>query len=203
MVMTFVLTPQSQFNTIIEPRAHFLFSFLEGLSIDFPSHLIVSVIDIYQNIATRDKLIFPSAITCILTHMHILILSAPLFSIIGAISRESIRRSNAQLAAKAKQPHDESTHAQQEEAAFHDAEDAVFAPQSPSSSAPSSSSRVRVTLAAIMDQLQLMRADFGSSLDHLSDEMCQMNTRIGRIARRQSRCSLTISSQRFCSLFLT
>ena len=95
MVMTFVLTPQSQFNTIIKPRAHFLFSFLEGLSIDFPSHLIVSVIDIYQNIATRDKLIFPSAITCILTHMHILILSAPLFSIIGAISRESIRRSNA------------------------------------------------------------------------------------------------------------
>ena len=31
-----------------------------------------------------------------------------------------------------------------------------------------------------------MRADFGSHLDHLSDEMCQMNTRIGCIARRQS-----------------
>ena len=95
MVMTFVLTPQSQFNTIIEPRAHFLFSFLEGLSIDFPSHLIVSMIDIYQDIATRDKLIFPSTITCILTHMHILIPSAHLFFIISAIGRESIRRSNA------------------------------------------------------------------------------------------------------------
>ena len=31
-----------------------------------------------------------------------------------------------------------------------------------------------------------MRADFGSRLDHLSDEMCQMNTRIGCITRRQS-----------------
>ena len=32
-----------------------------------------------------------------------------------------------------------------------------------------------------------MHADFGNRLDHLSDEMCQMNTRIDRIARRQSR----------------
>ena len=32
-----------------------------------------------------------------------------------------------------------------------------------------------------------MLADFGSCLNHLSDEMCQMNTKIGRIACRQSR----------------
>ena len=31
-----------------------------------------------------------------------------------------------------------------------------------------------------------MHADFGNRLDHLSDEMCQMNTRIDRIARHQS-----------------
>ena len=31
-----------------------------------------------------------------------------------------------------------------------------------------------------------MRADFGSRPDHLSNEMCQMNTRIDRITRRQS-----------------
>ena len=31
-----------------------------------------------------------------------------------------------------------------------------------------------------------MHADFGSRLDHISNEMCQMNTRIDRIARRQS-----------------
>ena len=32
-----------------------------------------------------------------------------------------------------------------------------------------------------------MHADFGSCLEHLSDEMCQMNTKISRITRRQSR----------------
>ena len=37
-----------------------------------------------------------------------------------------------------------------------------------------------------MDQFQLMRADFDSRLDHLSDKTCQMNTRIGLIACQQS-----------------
>ena len=55
-----------------------------------------------------------------------------------------------------------------------------------SSSTPSFSSRVEASLAAIMDQLQLMRAEFGSRLDHISNEMCQMNTRIGHIAYQQS-----------------
>ena len=32
-----------------------------------------------------------------------------------------------------------------------------------------------------------MRADFGSRLDHLFYQMCQMNTRFGRITYRQSR----------------
>ena len=36
-----------------------------------------------------------------------------------------------------------------------------------------------------MGQIKHMRVDFGS-LDHLSNEMCQMNTRIGHIVRRQS-----------------
>ena len=31
-----------------------------------------------------------------------------------------------------------------------------------------------------------MCVDYGSHLNHLSDEMCQMNTRISRIAHRQS-----------------
>ena len=47
MVITFVLTPWSHYNTITEPRASFLFSLFEGLSIDFSSHMIVSMIDIY------------------------------------------------------------------------------------------------------------------------------------------------------------
>ena len=32
-----------------------------------------------------------------------------------------------------------------------------------------------------------MQADFGDRLDYLTDEMCQMNTRVGHIARRQAR----------------
>ena len=35
MVMTFVLTPWSHYNTIIEPHAHFLLSLLQDFSIDF------------------------------------------------------------------------------------------------------------------------------------------------------------------------
>ena len=80
MVMTFVLTPWSHYNIITEPCAYFLFSLLEGLLIDFPSHMIVSMIDIYRDTTTRDKLIFSSIITLILTHMHVLIPFAPLFS---------------------------------------------------------------------------------------------------------------------------
>ena len=66
MVMTFILHPLSHYNTITEPRARFLLSLLEDISIDFLSHFILSLIDVYRNIATCDKLIFPSAITRIL-----------------------------------------------------------------------------------------------------------------------------------------
>ena len=66
MVMTFVLHPLSHYNSIIEPRAQFLLSLLERLTIDFLSHFILSIIDVYRDMTTRDKLIFPSAITHIL-----------------------------------------------------------------------------------------------------------------------------------------
>ena len=59
MVMTFVLHPLSHYNSIIKSHARFLLSFLEGLTIDFPSHFILSLIDVYRDTATRDKLIFP------------------------------------------------------------------------------------------------------------------------------------------------
>ena len=49
----------------------------------------------------------------------------------------------------------------------------------PSTSAPSSSVG-EVTLEAIMAQLVRMDA----RLNTLSDELCQVNTRVGRIARR-------------------
>ncbi|KAL0009223.1 hypothetical protein SO802_010725 [Lithocarpus litseifolius] len=125
MVMTFVLTPQSHYNTVIEPRAHFLLSLQEDLSIDFPSHMIVSMIDIYRDTATA-----------------------------------------------AKWPHVEPTLGQQDEAAFRAAKDAAYTSQPSFSSTPSSSSRVEASLAAIKDQLQHMRADFGSRLNQIYDEMC-------------------------------
>ena len=148
--------------------------------------MIVSIIDIYQDIARHDKLIFSSAITRILTHLHVTIPSTPFLLIMVAITQGSLQKSDAQLASKAKWPRNESTRTQQEEAAFHAAKDAAYATQPSSSSAPSTSSRVEASLATILDQLQHMHADFGSRLDHLSDEMCQMNIRIGRIARHQS-----------------
>ena len=68
---------------------------MKCLSIDFPSHMIESIIDCYRDTATHDKLIFPSAITRILTHMHVTIPPFPLFYVMGAISKEFIRRSSA------------------------------------------------------------------------------------------------------------
>ena len=68
MVMTFVLTPLSHHNSITKPHAQFLLSLLKDLSINFPSHFNISIIDVYRDTTTRDKLIFPSAITQILRH---------------------------------------------------------------------------------------------------------------------------------------
>ena len=88
MVMTFVLTPLSHYNSIIEPLARFLLSLLQDLSIDFPCHFIISIIDVYRDTKTRDKLIFPLAITRILRH-------SPYYTIMGAINAASVRRSEA------------------------------------------------------------------------------------------------------------
>ena len=71
MVVTFILHPLPHYNSITEPRARFLLSLLEDISIDFPSHFILSLIDVYRDTMTRDKLIFPSAITQILRHFSV------------------------------------------------------------------------------------------------------------------------------------
>ena len=47
MVMTFVLHPLSHYNSITKSHARFLLSLLEHLTIDFPSHFILSIIDIH------------------------------------------------------------------------------------------------------------------------------------------------------------
>ena len=90
MVMTFVLHPLSHYNSIIEPRARFLLSLIKDLTINFPSYFILSLIDVYKDMATHDKLIFPSFIMRIIRHAFISYLESPYFSIIGAISVVSI-----------------------------------------------------------------------------------------------------------------
>jgi len=98
MVMTFVLYPLSHYNSIIELRVCFFFlSLIEDLTIDFPSHFILSFIDVYKDTVTRDKLIFHSAITRIICHSSISYLEFAHFTVMGAIRAVSVRRSEAQL----------------------------------------------------------------------------------------------------------
>ena len=95
MVMTFVLKPLSYYNSITEPCAQFLLSLLEGLSIDFSSHFILFLIDVYRDTPTHDKLIFPSAITRILHHFSVSYPTSPHFSVLCAIDTATVRLSEA------------------------------------------------------------------------------------------------------------
>ena len=97
MVMTFTLTPLSHYNSIIKPRAHFLLSLFEDLSINIPFHFITSILDVYHDTTTHDKLIFPSTITRILCHFFILIPDSPYYATIGAIDVDSVGQSEAHL----------------------------------------------------------------------------------------------------------
>ena len=95
MVITFVLFPLSHYNSITEPRTQFLLSLFLHLSIDFPSHFIISIIDVHRDSATHDKLIFPSAITRILRHFSIPFPLFDHFHIMGAINAATVKRSKA------------------------------------------------------------------------------------------------------------
>ena len=96
MVMIFVLHPLFHYNTITEPCARFLLSLIKDLSIDFPLHFILSLIDVYKDTATRDKLIFHSAITR-LYHFSVSYLESPHFTFIYAINAATVWWSTAQL----------------------------------------------------------------------------------------------------------
>ena len=91
MVMTFVLHPLSHYNSITEPRARFLLSLLEHLTIDFLSHFILSIIDVFRDTVTRDKLIFPSAITRILSHFSVPFPISNHFHVMCAIEAATIK----------------------------------------------------------------------------------------------------------------
>ena len=97
MVMTFVLHPLSHYNSITVPRARFLLSLLKHLTIYFPSHFILSIMDVHLDSVSRDKLIFPSAITRILRHFSVPFPLSDHFSIMCAIDHATVKRSEAQF----------------------------------------------------------------------------------------------------------
>ena len=97
MVMTFVLHQLSHYNSIIEPCALFLLSLLEHLTIDFPSHFILSLIDVYRDTSTRDKLIYTLAITRILCHFFVPFPFFDHFPVVCAIDYATIKRSEVQF----------------------------------------------------------------------------------------------------------
>ena len=164
MVMTFVLHPLSHYNSITEPCARFLLSLLEHLTIDFPYHFILSIIDVHLDLASRDKLIFPSAITRILRHFSVPFPSSDHFTVMCAIDYTTVKRSEAQLRLR------------QLDSAASSSRSAPSR-SAPSTSAPPSSSG-DVSLGDVMAQLQCMDA----CLDTLSTEMYQVNVRVGHIA---------------------
>ena len=90
MVMTFVLQPLFHYYSITEPRARFLLSLIDDLTIDFPSHFILSHMDVYRDTAIRDKLIFPSAIMRIIHHFSTPYPESSHFIVMGAISAVSV-----------------------------------------------------------------------------------------------------------------
>ena len=93
MVMTFVLHPLSHYNSITEPRARFLLSLLEHFTIDFPSHFILSILDVYRDTTTRDELIFP----WILCHFYDPFPSSDYFSVMCAMDYATVKCSEAQF----------------------------------------------------------------------------------------------------------
>ena len=95
MVMNFILHHLSHYNSITKPRARFLLSLLEHLTIDFPSHFILYIIDVYRDTVTGDKLIYPSAITRIFCHFFVPFTSSDRFPVMCAIDYATIKRSEA------------------------------------------------------------------------------------------------------------
>ena len=95
MVITFVLHPLSHYSSITEPRAQFLLSLLEHLTLDFPYLFILSLIDVYRDMTIRDKLIFHLAITRILRHFYVPLSISDHFHVMCAIDATTVKRSEA------------------------------------------------------------------------------------------------------------
>ena len=165
MVMTFVLHPLSHYNSITESRARFLLSLLEHLTIVFPFHFILSIIDVHLDSASCDKLIFPSTITRILRHFSVPFPSSDHFTIMCAIDYATVKRSEAQFQSR------------QMDSAAPSSRSAPSR-STPFASAPSSFGDM--SLEDVMAQLQRMDA----RLVTLFTELYQVKVQVGRIAQR-------------------
>ena len=165
MVMTFILHPLSHYNSITGPCAQFLLSLLEHLTIDFPSHFILSIINVHLDSVSCDRLIFPSTIMRILRHFSVPFPFFDHFTVMCAIDYATVKRSETQFWSR------------QTDSV------APFSRSAPSRSTPSASAPSSfddVSLGDVMTQLQCMDA----RLDTLSTELYQVNVCVGRIARQ-------------------
>ena len=97
MVMTFVLHPLSHYNSITEPHAWFLLSLLEHFTIDFPSHFILSIIDVHLDSVSHDKLIFTFTITSILCYFSVPFPLSDHFTFMCAIDAATVKRNEVQF----------------------------------------------------------------------------------------------------------
>ena len=95
MVMTFILHPLSHYNSITKPHVRFLLSLLKHLTIYFPSHFILSIIDVHRDSVSCDKFIFPSAITRILRHFSVPFPVSDHFTYMCAIDTTTVKWSEA------------------------------------------------------------------------------------------------------------
>ena len=141
-----------------------MLSLLEHLTIDFPFHFILFIIDVHLNSAFRDKLIFPSVIR----HFSVPFPSSDHFTVICAIDYTTVKCNETQF------------RSWQLDSATPPSYSAPSHSASSSSAPPSSSGNV--TLKDIMVQLQCMDAH----LDTFSTELYQVNVCVDRIAQPQA-----------------
>ena len=97
MGMTLVLHHLSHYNSITEPDARFLLSLLEHLTIDFLSHFILSILDVYRDTTSRNKFTFPFAITRNLRHFSVPFPVSNHFHVMCAIDAATLKQSEAQF----------------------------------------------------------------------------------------------------------
>ena len=127
----------------------------------------MSIIDVHLDSVSRDKLIFPSAITRILRHFSIPFPSSNHFTVMCAIDYATIKRSEAQFRSR------------QTDSAAPSSRSAP-SQSTPFAFAPSFSGDV--SLGDVMAQLQRMDAH----LDTLSTKLYQVNVHVGHIVWRQA-----------------